>query len=61
MTLSQIRQVSDYVSSAGYYHLWDKRGTGLRKEKIWEFQEWTLRMFESEKDESYFGTIQKEQ
>ena len=61
MTLSQIRQGSDYVSAAGFYHLWDKRGTGLRKEKIWEFQEHTLRMFESDKDESYFGIIQKEQ
>jgi len=61
MTLSQIRQGSDYVPAAGFYHLWDKRGTGLRKEKIWEFQERTLRMFESDKDESYFGIIQNEQ
>lgn len=61
MTLSQIKQGKDYIPNVGYYHLWDKRGTGLRKEKLWEFQEHTLRMFESEKDESYFGITQKEQ
>lgn len=61
MTLSQIRQGKDYIPNVGYYHLWDKRGTGLRKEKLWEFQEHTLRMFESDKDESYFGITQKEQ
>ena len=55
MTLSQIKQGKDYFPNAGYYHLWDKRGTGMRKEKIWEFQEHTLRMLESNKDESQFN------
>lgn len=61
MTLSQIKQGKDYISNVGYYHLWDKRGTGLRKEKLWEFQERTLRMFESDRDEAHFGINQKEQ
>ena len=61
MTLSQIRQGKDYIPNVGYYHLWDKRGTGLRKEHLWEFQEKTLRMYESDKDEAHFGINQKEQ
>jgi hypothetical protein len=59
MTLSQIKQGTDYVPYAGYFHLWDKRGTGVRKEEIWEFQEHSLRMIESDKDESYFGGFNK--
>lgn len=55
MTLSQIKQGNQYFPNAGYYHLWDKRGTGKRIEKIWEFEERTLRMAESNKDESEFN------
>jgi archaellum biogenesis ATPase FlaH len=55
MTLSQIKQGSNYIPDAGYFHLWDKRGTGKRIEKLWEFQERSLRMRESDKDEAYFN------
>ena len=61
MTLSQIRQGTDYIPGAGYYHLWDKRGTGLRKEHIWEFGDRNLRMYESDKDDAHFGIYVKEQ
>jgi replicative DNA helicase len=61
MTLSQIKAGSDYIPDVGYYHLWDKRGTGLRKEKIWEFEEHTLRMVESNKDESQLGILKNEE
>ena len=53
--LSQIKEGNDYVAGAGYYHLWDKRGTGLRKEHLWEFLPHTLRMIESDKTESQLG------
>ena len=60
MTLSQIKQGSDYVPNAGVYHLWDKRGSGLRKEKVWEFCSHSLRMIESDKDEAMFGVNNNE-
>lgn len=59
MTLSQIRQGSDFIPGAGYYHLWDKRGSGLRIERIWEFEPLKLRMLESHKEEFAFNTIEQ--
>jgi len=60
MTLSQIKQGIDYLPDAGIYHLWDKRGTGKRVQKVWEFDPFKLRMKESDKDESQLGIIRDE-
>jgi KaiC/GvpD/RAD55 family RecA-like ATPase len=54
MTLSQIKQGGDYLSNSGVYHVWDKRGTGLRKEQAWKFRDHSLRMEESDEDISKF-------
>lgn len=47
ITFSQIKDGLDtYLPSQGYYHCWDKRGTGLRIEKSWHFDNDSLRMVE---------------
>lgn len=46
ITLSQIKDGQDYMPRRGFYHLWDKRGTGLRVERSWHFEEEMLSMKE---------------
>lgn len=46
VTLSQIKSGKDYIPHRGYYHLWDKRGTGLRVERSWHFDDDALVMVE---------------
>lgn len=46
ITLSQIKSGSDYLPHRGFYHLWDKRGTGLRVERSWHFDDDALVMVE---------------
>jgi replicative DNA helicase len=47
ITFSQIKDGLDtYLPNQGFYHCWDKRGTGLRIEKSWHFDIDSLRMIE---------------
>lgn len=46
ITFSQIKDGNDFMPRRGYYHLWDKRGTGLRVEKSWHFENESLVMTE---------------
>jgi len=57
ITLSQIKRGSDYLPRRGYYHLWDKRGTGLRVERSWHFENEMLSM--TEDNENYI-TVEDE-
>ncbi len=57
ITLSQIKSGSDYLPRQGFYHLWDKRGTGLRVERSWHFENEMLLMVE---DNENFITVEDE-
>ncbi len=47
ISLSQIKDGTDtYLPYKGYFHCWDKRGTGLRIEKQWTFNHDSLKMIE---------------
>lgn len=46
ITFSQIKEANDYLPRQGFYHLWDKRGTGMRVEKSWHFEDESLSMTE---------------
>ena len=51
MTLSLLKDINDkYIETEGVYHCWNKRGSGKRIEKAWEFKHCMLTMKENDKE-----------
>ena len=51
MTMSQDRDLDNYINTRGFYNLWNKRGTGNRIEKMFSFNEQNL--FMEEQDDTF--------